>query len=70
MVIVFMAAILLGAVYLLKDTPRNTFSEEAFLFLIFLIVVTAALVIISIAKGPKPRWRWGRKSTDNLDEDF
>jgi uncharacterized membrane protein len=69
-VVLSIAAILLGAVFLLKDTPRNTFSEEVFLFLIFLIVVTAALVVISLVKGPRPRWRWGRKPADNPDEDF
>ncbi len=51
----------------LKDTTRNTFSAESFIFLA--IAITLA-VIISLMKGPKPRWRWGSKPTDDPDEDM
>ncbi len=70
MLVLSIIAVLLGAVFLLKDTPRNTFSEEVLSFLVFSLAVVAVIVTISLAKGPRPKWRWGRRSTDNPDEDF
>lgn len=69
-IVLSLAAILIGATYLLKDTSKNTFSGEVFLFIIFLLVVVTVIVVISVVKGPRPRWRWGRKPTDNPDEDY
>jgi hypothetical protein len=37
------------------------------------IVATSLVVMLAICliKGPRPpRWRWGKKPTDNPDEDF
>ena len=67
-VLAFLAAILSGTA-ILSDTPRNTFSTEAFIYLVFFAVATMLLVVISFMKGPRPKWRWGSKATDNPDED-
>ena len=40
------------------------------LFGINTIAVIVALVLISYAKGPAPKWRWGKKSHDTPSEDI
>jgi hypothetical protein len=52
------------------DAPEAVAAKEAGFFVIFFTAATAGLILISINKGPKPRWRWGRKPGDNPDEDF
>jgi len=34
------------------------------------VVATVALVVIGFKKGPKPRWRWGKKPDDHPQEDW
>jgi len=69
-VLLFLVAVLSSAVILLKDTPKNTFSIELFIFLAFTSITIVIAAIISLVKGPKPKWRWGSKPTDNTDEDI
>jgi hypothetical protein len=52
------------------DAPEDVAAREAGFFAIFLTAATAGLLVISFSKGPRPRWRWGRKPDDNPDEDF
>jgi len=33
-------------------------------------IATVGLIQITLRKGPRPRWRWGRKPEDNSAEDF
>ena len=68
-VLVFLAVVLSGVIAL-KDTSNNALSAEAFIYLAFLAGSTVLLVIISFMRGPKPKWRWGGKASDNPDEDF
>ncbi len=44
--------------------------DEMWLFLLVMLLATVGLISISFAKGPRPRWRWGARPTDNPDEDF
>lgn len=37
---------------------------------IVLIIDLTFLIALSRAKGPEPRWRWGKKAGDNPDEDI
>lgn len=69
-VMLFLVVVVSSAVVLLEETPRNTFSPESWIFLAFFAGATIVAVGISMAKGPKPRWRWGSKPTDNPDEDI
>ena len=69
-VLLFLVVVLSRAVIILTDTPRNTFTIESFIFLAFLATAIALAVIISLMKGPTPRWRWGSKPTDNPNEDI
>jgi len=59
-----------GSLLILKDTPRNTYAPEVNTFIIFFIVSSGLLVILSKLKGPKPKWRWGKKDSDNPEEDW
>lgn len=68
-VVVFLAVMILG-VLVMKDTPKGEFTKEVGFYLITVVVTVAALVTICISKGPKPKWRWGRKDSDKEDEDF
>lgn len=52
------------------DAPEAVAAKEAGFFVILFTAVTAGLLMISFSKGPRPRWRWGRKPGDNPDEDY
>jgi len=39
-------------------------------YLAGVLLATGALVALVMAKGPAPRWRWGKKSDDDPAEDF
>lgn len=69
-VISFTVIILATAVILHKDTEKNSFSTESYIFLAILIFAAIVTVALTLSKGPKPKWRWGSKPTDNLDEDI
>lgn len=64
-------AIVIGASKLLP-LPRAEGDPEsqAMAYTAVFMAATVLLLIISYAKGPKPRWRWGSKPGDNPDEDF
>lgn len=68
-VVLFLVVIFLGA-QLLIETPRKVFSTGSLLFVALLVIAVVALVTISLVKGPKPKWRWGSKATDDPSEDF
>lgn len=69
-VLAYLTLIIFVAVVLLEDTPRNTFSVESYIFLAFIAASTGVILVISRLKGPKPKWRWGRKPNDNPKEDI
>ena len=52
------------------DAPQADQARELGFFLLFVAMATGGLIQISLLKGPRPRWRWGRKPDDNPDEDF
>lgn len=35
-----------------------------------IIIAVAILLIVTRTKGPKPKWRWGKKPDDKSDEDW
>lgn len=45
-------------------------NRSTLVFLVGLLTVTLCMICIAIAKGPQPRWRWGRKPSDNPNEDW
>jgi uncharacterized membrane protein len=69
-IIIMYLAIVIGGVFMLRDTPDSQMSTEVGIFMIVVAIATAFLVRISITKGPKPKWRHGKKDTDDPNEDF
>ncbi len=63
-------ALSLSAARLLPPKPQQPATSELVSFLAILLGLTVALLAIGYAKGPAPRWRWGKKPSDTPDEDF
>ena len=62
--------VVLGALLTIIDVPENTFNQEVAIVLLIISLATVSLFQISYRKGPKPKWRWGKKPDDNSAEDF
>lgn len=62
--------VVIAGIFFLKDTPRNTVTQDVILYLAFVLLAILTLVVVSYKKGPKPKWRWGKKSDDESDVDF
>jgi hypothetical protein len=61
--------VLIGGSMTLVNEDTSGGDPEFGVFFIYLLVATGALMLICIRKGPKPKWRWGKKPTDNPTED-
>lgn len=68
-VAVFLFVLILGLV-LLKDVPENTYTKEVGYYLALVFGSAILMILISYLKGPRPKWRWGKKPTDSKYEDF
>ncbi|HYN99355.1 MAG TPA: hypothetical protein VEU28_06740 [Actinomycetota bacterium] len=62
--------IVLALIPAFLDAPEEVAAREAGFFGIFMAAATVGLILISVSKGPRPRWRWGRKPGDDPEEDF
>lgn len=62
-VIVFLAVVAIDTI-ITDGTDQNT------RFAIILIADFVFFLGTMFLKSPTPHWRWGKKSTDNHDEDF
>lgn len=69
-VVVTHLALVGGGALTLGRTRSNEYTAEVGFFFLFVAIATAALIRISAVKGPKPKWRWGKKKGDNLNEDW
>lgn len=69
-VALFLAVLFIAAIVLVGDEPRNSFSAEGIIFLAIVVALTALVMSVSLAKGPKPKWRWGSRSDDDPREDI
>ena len=59
-----------AAFMILPVKPEQPTATEIWLFLGVVALDIGAVVALSIAKGPKPHWRWGKHISDKPDEDF
>lgn len=57
--LVFIVAIILGSVFLLRGEP-DTYGP-VFMYLLWVSGCTSVLLYLSYKHGEKPRWRWGEK---------
>lgn len=63
---VLLVVVIGGAIVLATNPYSNTL---LWLYLTAVVTAVIALLIITTAKGPRPRWRWGKKANDG-DDDF
>ncbi|CAN5821964.1 hypothetical protein BH23ACT12_BH23ACT12_02360 [soil metagenome] len=63
-------AVVIALIPAFLDAPEQVAAKEAGFYVIFVTVATAGLLLVSLGKGPKPKWRWGGKPGDNPDEDY
>ena len=49
---------------------ENMSFGEATSYLIFVVIATLLLIIVSSYYGPKPKWRWGKRPDDDPKKDF
>jgi hypothetical protein len=66
--VILLAAILASA-FTLPMRPNEPTTGQIILFLMYAGSATLILIGVSVMKGPSPRFRWGKKSTDNPEED-
>ena len=62
--------IVIVAATFLPHKPAQPTASELVRFLWIVGLAFINLIIFSIKTSPAPHWRWGRKSSDNPDEDF
>ena len=66
----FLLLVAVIAAIFVDDEPRNTITQDGILFVASVVILSLCLMMISLAKGPAPKWRWGQTAADNPDEDF
>lgn len=62
--------ILFTAALQLPPKPVQPSTAQLARFLIIVVLVIISLVLVSSIAAPEPHWRWGKKDTDNPNEDF
>lgn len=53
-----------------NDEGQDEFSAETGIFVLILILALSALIKINYAKGPTPKWRWGKSPDDDPERDW
>lgn len=52
------------------DAPGQDQPKEIGFYLLFVALATVGLIQITLRRGPRPRWRWGKRPDDSPVEDF
>lgn len=60
-------AVILGGAALAIDAQSDV---ATVIYLNFVIASALLLIGVSLQKGPLPKWRWGKSSSDNPEEDY
>ena len=68
-IIIYLLALFLGMEIIKKYSGVGE-PVATYIFLGWVLVITAVLVIISLLKGPKPRMRWGSSIDDDPEVDY
>lgn len=67
---IFLLVIVVSALIILPSKPAQPTTAKLVIFFLFVLSDLLVFIGITLAKGPNPRWRWGKKSSDNAHEDF
>lgn len=67
--VAFVGVVLWDALQLPSKPAQPSGGRIARFFIIFGLAL-AAFFLITVAKGPAPHWRWGKKPGDDPHEDF
>lgn len=62
--------IIVIAATLLPHKPAHPSTDQLLRFFGIFGLAFLNLIIFSLETSPRPKWRWGKKSSDNPDEDF
>lgn len=62
--------LVVAAATFLPAKPAQPTTSELIRFLIILVCAVATIVLVSVQSGPRAKWRWGKKPSDDPDEDF
>lgn len=69
LVALFIVAIVLWSLIMLPSTNVVTLEQQV-VYLTGLIIIIALMLFVTRRYAPRGKWRWGRKPTDDADEDF
>ena len=69
MILLFIVGMFAGA-SLVKDTPEGTVDGNVIAYMLYVFILVLMLFYVSYRKGPEPKWRWGKKSSDDPNEDY
>ena len=70
MVSAFLFVVIGNAVTLIAAYEGIYSNAYAWVYLNIFLVAVAGIIVVSMKKGPSPKWRWGKKEGDNHHEDF
>ena len=63
-------AVVISSIFTLPMKPHEPTSGQIIVFLMCVGGAVLALIGISFMKGPMPKFRWGKKPTDDPEEDL
>ncbi|MBP6005318.1 hypothetical protein KA531_00190 [Candidatus Saccharibacteria bacterium] len=68
-IISYISIVILGGISI-EDQSDNQLTAEVLTYLLLVFLATILVIAISYKKGPRPKWRWGKASTDNSSQDW
>jgi len=68
-IVIFILLVILSS-NIIKGINENEISINLISYFVVIFSLIVALISISYIKGPKPKWRWGRKDDDDPELDY
>lgn len=62
--------IIFTAAFALPAKPAQPSADELIRFAIICGLAVTTIILLGYTLGPNPKWRWGKKPSDNPDVDF
>jgi hypothetical protein len=69
-VLIVYLVLVVGLASAFLEVGEDPGGRQAGFFLAFFVLLTGCLIMVTLKKGPAPKWRWGRRDGDNPAEDF